>query len=218
MARAGRSGCRSHGHSCPSDRALEATGRSRATLRTGALALTRTLTRARARARARTRTLSRCTSHFALLISGRPSQLTPDKGLLLLDALTAGQSNEGARPRTRAHTRSKAELPGSQPDKVVLRHVRRPKPQRPPSQEVRATQLGVRSGDPTAVVGRAVRMSRPVTGAIAELHLPSDYVSWDKWAPPLRSSPSEQLRPVDVVGTRRISPSLRSGAAIPLCM
>ena len=173
MARAGRSGCRSHGHSCRSDRALEATGRSRATLRTGALALTRTLTRARARARART--LSRCTSHFALLISGRPSQLTPDKGLLLLDALTAGQRNEGARPRTRAHTRSKAELPGSQPDKVVLRHVRRPKPQRPPSQEVRATQLGVRSGDPTAVVGRAVRMSRPCDrrdrrAALAESH------------------------------------------------
>ena len=85
--------------------------------------------------------------------------------------------------------------------------MRRPKPQRPPSQEVRvivrarararararvkarararararrltltltltpnevrATHLGVRSGDPTAVVGRAVRMSRPVTGAIA---------------------------------------------------
>ena len=167
---------------------------------------------------------SRSTSHFALLISGRPSHLTPDNGVF--DVLLGGQHKERARPHTRGcMARHKADLPTMQPDRVLLRQVKRPKPQRPASREVRATQLGVSSGDNTAVLGHAVKMNFTGQGAIAELHASDRFahVSWHAWAPPLRRSPSELSRrrncpPVDELGRRRISGSLRSGAAIPFCM
>ena len=72
---------------------------------------------------------SRSTSHFALLISGRPSHLTPDHGVF--DALLGEQHRhkERARPHTRdcmadrgtrLTLRHKADLPSKQPDKVLL--------------------------------------------------------------------------------------------------
>ena len=167
---------------------------------------------------------SRSTSHFALLISGRPAHLTPDNGVF--DALLGGQHKEHARPHTRGcMAQHKADLKKHTPDKVLLRQVKHAKPQRPPSQEVRATQLGVSSGDNTAVLGHAVKMNITGKGALAELtHVSATHVSWNAWAPPLRRSESELIRsgmlscpPVDELGRRRVSGSLRSGAAIPFC-
>ena len=131
----------------------------------------------------------RSTTSFALLLTGRPVHLTPEKGVA--HALLGDKHMLiASRPRTSTSFRLKADLPISMSDKALLRQVQRAKPPIAMSRAVSATELCVSCTDNAGILAKCAKIGHHGPRAVAELRASDRFaVSWNQWAPPAPPRP-----------------------------
>ena len=150
--------------------------------------------------------MTRSTSSFALLVSGRPAHLTPDSGLF--DALLGAHLKP--EPLTSRGYKLKAPLPSSPSSPAMLQRSVRPPgfgvvERGGDSPVAKATQLSVGGSDSVGNLERAAKHGGGRKGIVAQLRARNSgnrrfSPSWQQWTPPppARSSTSIMPRPLDV--------------------